>query len=525
MRFLRDISLTKKLLLLSGFGIVSSILITIGGLAGIRKMDQALTDALTVQTALRNHLEGDMMHDALRSDVLAALLAGSQEELKQASDDLVTHAARFRTTQKENRELGLPPEIQQALNGVGPELDAYVASAESTIGKAKISRGLARADLPKFQEAFGTLEGKMEKVSDLIEDRNKVTRREAESTVAWGQGAMLVLCVLLAAVSVVVSRVVLRSVTQPLSLVVDALGRLENGDLTRKVDWQSGDELGLLARAYDGTIERLRSLIEETQAAATRVRQASGTLSAGQQTLADVVNATNTRMTEASAVTENVTESVHTVAQRSREMTTVIADISRSASEAVRIADLAKSSSQGACEKVDRLAQSSERIGQSLEMISVIAKQTNLLALNAAIEATRAGAAGKGFAVVATEVRDLARATRGAAGDIQARIREIQDDTQATAQALRDVNGIIEQVHGIGAIIAAAVEEQNATTSEIGRIMETAAQGTTGVRKHINEIASETRASAEQVERGRASSDELRSLAEQLHGQVIQFQA
>lgn len=230
-------------------------------------------------------------------------------------------------------------------------------------------------------------------------------------------------------------------------------------------------------------------------------------------------------MEEASAATDSVTDSVHTVTKRSREMTMVIAEIARSAAEAVRIADLAKSSSQSACEKVERLAQASERIGQSLDMIAVIAKQTNLLALNAAIEATRAGAAGKGFAVVASEVRDLARATRGAAGDIQSRVREIQQETRDTAEALQGVNQIIEQVHGIGAVIAAAVEQQNATTAEIGRIMEIAAEGTTGVRTHISEIAGETRASAEQVQVGRASSDALLALAEQLHSRVIQFQS
>lgn len=524
-RLLRDISLTQKLLLLSAIGIASSVLVTVGGMVGVRRMDNALTEALTVQTALRNHLEGDMMHDALRSDVLAALLANSAAEIQQASDDLAAHADRFRTTQQNNRSLGLPREIQDALARVGPDLEAYVLSAGATLNKARIDRNLARADLPKFQEAFEALEGKMEKVSDLIEARSNVTRDQAKETVAWSQGAMIVLCLGMAAIFVVVSRLVLRSVTQPLSLVVEALGRLENGDLTRKVDWRSQDEMGTLARAYDGTIERLRALIEQTQSAASRVRQASGTLSAGQQTLSEVVNATHTRMEEASAATDSVTESVHTVAKRSREMTTVIADISRSAAEAVRIADLAKASSQSACEKVERLAESSDRIGQSLDMIAVIAKQTNLLALNAAIEATRAGTAGRGFAVVANEVRDLARATRSAAGDIQARIQEIQRDTSATSQALQDVNGIIEQVHGIGAIIAAAVEEQNATTAEIGRIMEAAAEGTTGVRNHINEIAGETRASAEQVQLGRASSDELRTLAEQLHGQVIHFQA
>ncbi len=247
MRLLRDISLTQKLLLLSGIGIGTAIVLTVGGFAGVRQMDQALNDALTVQSALRNHLEGDKMHDALRSDVLAAIIATSPQEIEQASNDLAAHADRFRATQQNSRALELPSEIKQALAGVGPDLEAYVLSAGATLNKAKVDRNLARAGLPRFQEAFESLEGKMEKVSDLIAERSKLTQSQAQAAARGSQIAMAVICLAVTAILAVTSRLVLRSITQPLALVVDALGRLEKGDLTRKVEWQSRDELGALA--------------------------------------------------------------------------------------------------------------------------------------------------------------------------------------------------------------------------------------------------------------------------------------
>ena len=119
-----------------------------------------------------------------------------------------------------------------------------------------------------------------------------------------------------------------------------------------------------------------------------------------------------------STASGEVTKNVQTVAAAVEEMTASIREIAKNASEAARIATAAVKMAEGTTTTVSRLGEASAEIGQVIKVITSIAQQTNLLALNATIEAARAGDAGRGFAVVASEVKELARKTAEATGDL-----------------------------------------------------------------------------------------------------------
>jgi methyl-accepting chemotaxis protein len=172
---------------------------------------------------------------------------------------------------------------------------------------------------------------------------------------------------------------------------------------------------------------------------------------------------------------------------------------------------------------VTTLGTSSQEIGKVLKVITSIAEQTNLLALNATIEAARAGEAGKGFAMVANEVKELAKETARATEDIAARIGSIQGDTARAVTGITEIRGVIDQVNDISTILACAVEEQTATSNEIGRNVTAAAAATTGTARSITEIAQAAHHTASVATQTRAAAMALSEMAGSLARLVSRY--
>ena len=158
-----------------------------------------------------------------------------------------------------------------------------------------------------------------------------------------------------------------------------------------------------------------------------------------------------------------------------------------------------------------------------IKVITSIAEQTNLLALNATIEAARAGDAGKGFAVVANEVKDLARKTARSSEKIGQNISAIQGDTQEAVEAIGRITSIIRQINDIQTVVAASVEEQAATTSEIARSIGEAAGGSNEIARNITGVAEAARSTTQGAAETHRSAEQLARLAGQQLALVGQF--
>ena len=245
--------------------------------------------------------------------------------------------------------------------------------------------------------------------------------------------------------------------------------------------------------------ENLIIALEET---ASSLAAASSELSATARQMEGACGRSNVETGTAASSSQEISRGVQIVATNMEEMGASIKEIARSSSEAANMANEALSRAHETNATITQLGISSQEIGNVIKVISSIAQQTNLLALNATIEAARAGDAGRGFAVVANEVKELAKQTAKATEDITNKIGALQKDSGAAVEAIGSIGQNIEKLNRIATSIAAAVEEQNATTNEVARVVQDSARGVVSIAetvKNLSKSAAETSNGASQT--------------------------
>jgi methyl-accepting chemotaxis protein len=308
-----------------------------------------------------------------------------------------------------------------------------------------------------------------------------------------------------------------RKVDQILGVVAVAA----QGDLTAEITVRGQDPIGQVGEKLTGFFQEMRGSLQKIGQSAQSVGSASEELTAISQQMAGNAEETSTQATVVSAASEEVSKNVNVVAASSEEMLASIREIAKSANESARVARNAVGVAESTNHTIARLGDSSIEIGKVIKVITSIAQQTNLLALNATIEAARAGEAGKGFAVVANEVKELAKETAKATEEIGQKIEAIQGDSKAAVNAIGEVSTIINQINDLSNTIASAVEEQTATTNEIGRNVAEAAKGTTEIARNITGVATaaqDTTAGASDTQKAATALAEMAASLQTLTG-------
>ncbi len=273
------------------------------------------------------------------------------------------------------------------------------------------------------------------------------------------------------------------------------------GDLTKRLDVTSKDELGQLAQWFNQFLDSLQKIIGDIASHAAVVDGSSGKLlniasklavNAGQtsEKAQSVVKSTaemNDNMSTIASTMEETTNNTTMVAAAVEEMAATINEIAQNSEKARSVSEGAVTQATSASVKVNELGEAANAISAVTETITEISEQTNLLALNATIEAARAGEAGKGFAVVANEIKELAKQTAEATAEIKAKIEGVQDNTNTTVKEIESIGSVIHDINDIISTIATAIEEQSAATNEISTNVTQASHGIEEVNQKISE--------------------------------------
>ncbi|HEY2390830.1 MAG TPA: HAMP domain-containing methyl-accepting chemotaxis protein [Candidatus Angelobacter sp.] len=308
------------------------------------------------------------------------------------------------------------------------------------------------------------------------------------------------------------------SYNQTIARACEALGR---GDVTVSVEPKSDKDL--LAQNFSHAVSAIRDTVKEMSEGSSNLAAASEELSATSSQMSANAEETAAQAGAVSSAAEQISANVQTVVSGSEEMTASIKEISSNAHNAAKVAANGVKIASEANQRVAKLNESSQEIGQVIKVITSIAEQTHLLALNATIEAARAGEAGKGFAVVANEVKELAKESAKATEDISRKIEAIQADTKGAIEGITEISQIISQINDIQNTIATAVEEQTATTNEISRNVNDVASGNQEIARNITGVASAAKSTTEGAEYTNKAAGELARLASTMQTLVRQF--
>jgi methyl-accepting chemotaxis protein len=241
------------------------------------------------------------------------------------------------------------------------------------------------------------------------------------------------------------------------------------------------------------------------------------------QSMSTTADQSSALVNAVASAAEETSVNVQTVSSGTEELSSSISEIGRQVTNSAQIARKAVSEAGATDATMQGLAENAGRISVVIDLIQSIASQTNLLALNATIEAARAGEAGRGFAVVASEVKNLANQTAKATDEIRSQIANMQTVTTSAVGAIRNIGQTIGEINEVTTAIAAAVEEQGASTREIARNIQHAAGATAEVSSNIVGVSTASAEAGSAAGDVLSASSALRREAEILGSEIDAF--
>jgi len=493
---MRNLSIARRM----AYVFAASVVMTVSGVVGLSYLLRLSTGS-SQSAALAASVQTESSFELLD---LAVRVQGTTQKLVQETDPDVMEALVKENQQQVKEAQAKVEQVAAGDQGVKAAFSALLQANEQVTNLVLQARNAEshQAIIEKSNPAFAALlrainahQAEVEK--DLAEDAAalRMRTRRLQSAILTSVIAGI-LVILLCGVSLI------RGVSKALRRIVLMVEDLAagDGDLTKRLEIVSGDELGELAKGFNSFLEKIHHIISQVAGTATQVASAAEELSSsatlqakGADTQNNQATQVATAMHKMSSTVQQVSESCSHAAEASQRAAQTAREGGTVVEEALAKMHSIAESVSATAQKMGELGESSDRIGRVAGVIDEIADQTNLLALNAAIEAARAGEKGRGFAVVADEVRKLAERTTTATKEIADMIKTIQDASSGAVKAmasgshqveagvastaragdsLQQIIKVSEEVGSMITHIATAATQQSGATAEVNQNME-----------------------------------------------------
>ena len=510
---------------------------------------------------MMRHLQGDMLHDAMRGDVYRAAFAlahGSMEDIDTAAKDFNAHGDAFarhiddnlRAARSDAPLVSDLKDVEKALGDYRTQGQAIMAALRQDVIN---QTDKAKGGIADFDAAFAGLEEQQEDLRVTIDRHIQEVSVTADRTADRERLIALVASIVAVMLSLLLPVVNRRWLFEPQKELTDAMEKLAHGELDTPVPFTDrSDEIGHMAKALSvfktNALDKQR-LEKEQDAAKHRAerdrRQAmlgmADDFEGSVQGVVDTVASAATQM-DASARSlqertrlsidklgalvmgiNGASQNVQTVAGAATQLSASIREISNQVARASTLTGEAVTVAHQATDTAASLRDAADHIGSVVTLINEITGKINLLSLNATIEAARAGEMGKGFAVVASEVKMLAGQTVQATEQIQQQVELIQRAAANTVSVIGDVARKIDDVSAISTSIAAAVEQQGMATQEIARNVSEAAEITKEVFDNADVVKDASLNAGTAVDQMISAVSELSQQSETLRVKVSLF--